>query len=124
MSVSKILQDVEQEPNSLTQRINQLVELQESREQVNHKLIIYQHKMKSLFNKKENDIHLQPWYLVLRWDVIRECKGKHRTFDPLWFDPFKIVEAKGNNTFLLENLEGEALELPVNGNFLKLYFQH
>lgn len=80
--------------------------------------------MKSLFDKKAKDKPLQPGNLVLRWDVKREEKGKHENFNPLWFRPFKISEAKGNNTFLLENLEGESLELLVNGQFLKLYFQH
>lgn len=42
MLVAKILQDVEEEPNSPTRRINQLVEHQENREQVNHRLINYQ----------------------------------------------------------------------------------
>jgi len=51
MSVAKILQDVEEEPISQNQRINQLVELQES----NHKLINDQQKMKSLFHKNERD---------------------------------------------------------------------
>lgn len=32
MHVTRILQDLEEEPNDLTQRINQLVELHESRE--------------------------------------------------------------------------------------------
>lgn len=60
----------------------------------------------------------------MRWDIRREDKGKHGMFDPLWFGPFKIAEEKGNNTFLFENLEGESLELPVNGQCLKFYFQH
>ena len=71
--------------------------------------------MKSLFHTKAKDQPLQPGDLVLRWDVWREEKGKHGKFDSLRFGPFKISEEKGNNTYLLENLEGESLELPVNG---------
>lgn len=106
----------------MTQRINQLVELNESRQQVGEKLFNYQLKMKSSFDKKAKDIPLHPSDLVLRWDVIREDKGKHRKFDLLWLSPFKISKGKGNNTYLLEKLEGESLELPINGQFLKLYF--
>lgn len=124
MPVTRILQDALEEPNSLTRRINQLVELHESREKVGQKLVNYRQKMKSLFDKKAKDMPLQLGDFVLRWDVQREEKGKQRNFDPLWFNPFKISEAKGNNTFLLENLEGKSLELLVNGQFLKLYFQH
>ena len=80
--------------------------------------------MKVLFDKKARDRSLHLGDLVLRWDVSREDKGNHGKFDPLWFGPFMISEAKGNNTFLLENLDGEVLELLVNGKFLKIYFQH
>ena len=52
---------------------------------------------------------------VLKWDVRREDKEKHGKFDPLWFGPFNIVEAKESITFLLENLDCEVLEIPVNG---------
>jgi len=71
--------------------------------------------MKSLSDQKARDKPLQPGDLVLRWDVRRAYKGKHGKFDPLWFGPFKVVEIKGNNTFMLENLAGEILELPING---------
>lgn len=77
--------------------------------------------MKDLFDKRVRDKSLHPRDLVLKWDARRE-KGKHGKFDPLWFGHFKIYEAKGNNNFLLENLDGEVLELPVNRQFLKLYF--
>ena len=95
------------------------MELHESREQVNQNPINYLEKIKSLFDRKARDKSLQPGDLVERED-----KGKHGNFDPLWFGPFNIVEEKGNNTFLLENLEGEVCELPMNENFLKLYLQH
>lgn len=108
----------------MTRRINQLVELQENREQVDAKLSNYQQKMKSLFDKKAKDRPLQQGDLVLRWDVRWEDKGKHGKFDPLWFGPFKIAEERGDNTYLLEKLYGELLELLVNGQFLKFYFQN
>lgn len=88
------------------------------------KLSNYQQKMKSLFDNKAKDRPLQLGDLVPRWDVRWEDKGKHGKFDPLWFGPFRIAEERGINTFLLENLDGELLELLVNGRFLKLYFQN
>ena len=62
--------------------------------------------------------------LVLRWDTRREEKGKHGKFDRLWYGPYKISEVGSNNTFMLENLDGEAVEFIVNGQYLKHYFQH
>lgn len=88
------------------------------------KLSNYQQKMKSLFEKKAKDQPLQSGDLVLHWDVRRKEKGKHGKFDPLWFSPFNIVEERGNNTYMLVNLDGESLELTINSHFLKLYFQN
>lgn len=87
-------------------------------------MLKYHDKVNALFERKAKDKIFHPGDLVLRWDVIREDKGKHEKFDPLWFGPFKIVEAKGNNIFLLENLDGEVFELPVKGQYLKHYFQY
>lgn len=69
MRVTRLLQEVEEEPSALTRRINQLVELQENREQVDPKLSNYQQNMKSMFENKAKDIPLQPGDLVLMWDV-------------------------------------------------------
>ena len=80
--------------------------------------------MKDIFYQHAKDRKLQVGDLVLRWDIRRADKGKHGKFDPLWFGPFKIAEQGGNNTFRLENLQGDLLDTPVNGQFLKLYFQY
>lgn len=69
MSVAKLLQEAEEEPNTLTRRKNQVVELQNKREQVEEKLLNYQQRMKYLFDKKAKDKALQQGDLVLRWDV-------------------------------------------------------
>jgi len=60
---------------------------------------------------------------VLKWDALKEKKGNHGKFDALWTGPFVIVQVQMNNTFILQNLEGEGVfDGPVNGQFLKLYF--
>jgi len=35
----------------------------------------------------------------------------------------ELLKVRSNNTFILENLDGETLQLPVNGQYLKHYFQ-
>ena len=57
--------------------------------------------------------------MVLRWDAKKEQKGKHGKFDNLWLGPFTIVNILGNNTFVLQNLDGNEVPVPVNGRFLK-----
>ena len=117
------MQESQEEPDDMIRRINQLVELEETRNQVDQRLMEYQEKMKNVFDQHAKDRNFQVGDLVLRWDVRRAEKGKHAKFDPLWFGPFKIVKPGGNNTFYLENLQGELLDAPVNGQFLKPYFQ-
>ena len=87
-------------------------------------IITYQENMKSIFDKKAKEVIFQAGDLVLRWDTRREEKGKHGKFDPLWYLPYKISEARSNNTFILEDLDGESVQMPVNGQYLKHYFQH
>ena len=79
--------------------------------------------MKNLFDQYAKDRKFQIGDLVLRWDIRSAEKGKHVKFDPLWFGPFKIMGQGGNNTFTLENLQGDLLDAPVNGQFIKPYFQ-
>ena len=108
----------------MIRRLNKVIELSESRNKVRENLVTYQEKMKSIFDRKAKEIMFQTGDLVLRWDTRREEKGKHGKFDPLWYGPYKITEARSNNTFMLENIDGEEVEFHVNGNYLKHYFQH
>ena len=62
--------------------------------------------------------------MVLKWDARRDEKGKHWRFDNLWFGPFKISKFWRNNTFVLQNIEGEEIPRPVNGNFFKQFYTY
>ena len=87
------------------------------------KVYKYQAKVKSVFDKRENQQLFQENDLVLRWDARREDHGKHGKFENLWFGPFKIAEVLENNTFMLKDLDDDQLTGGlVNGNFLKRFF--
>ena len=76
-----------------------------------------------MFDKraKANNFQVGDW--VLKWDVVRQDKGKHGKFDSLWIGPFVISQVHKNKTFKLKSLEGEEVfDGPVNGWFLKIYF--
>ena len=83
----------------------------------------YKDKVKSIFDKRENQKIFQVDDLVVRWVVKRQDRGKHGKFDNLWFGPFKVSAILDNNTFLLENLDdNHSVGGPVNGRFLKHFF--
>jgi hypothetical protein len=82
---------------------------------VNEKFQEYQDKMKTIFYRRAKQRNFVPSDLVLRWDTKREDHGKHGNFDNLWLGPFNIASIEGNNSFSLQNLDGDLLEFPVNG---------
>jgi hypothetical protein len=60
--------------------------------------------------------------LVLIWDVRNEEKGKHGRLDNLWMGPFRIGAHHKNNTYFIEELNGECVGWgPINDRFLKHY---
>ena len=62
--------------------------------------------MKNFFDKVTKAAIFKIDYLVVKWDTRFEEKGKHGKFDHLWNGPYRIVVYHGNNTFILQNLEG------------------
>ena len=76
-----------------------------------------------MFDKREKVDNFQVGDWVLKWDTVRQDKGKHGNFDSLCIGPFVIAQIQKKNTFKLQNLEGqEVFDGLVNGRFLKLYF--
>jgi hypothetical protein len=121
--VAKFFQDLEGEPDHMVRRIHQMVEVQQTREQVMNRAYNHQQKIKQTFDRKSRKRDFEPGDLVLKWDAPRQEKGKHSKFDALWFGPFKISEVFSNNTYRLQDLEGkEVFNGPVNGHFLKKCF--
>jgi hypothetical protein len=121
LPVMKLWQDQNEEPNHVTRRINQLIEVQQHRVEVDEKMQKYQDEMKALFDLKAKDREFLPGDLVLRWDARNEEAAKHGKFDHLWYGPFRVSAPEGKNSFLLENIDGEVLSAPVNGRYLKHY---
>jgi hypothetical protein len=94
--------------------------VQQTREKMMDKAHEHQQRIKQDFDKKVRKEDFQSGYLVLKWDAPKQDRGKHGKFEALWIKPFKISEKFTNNTYKLQNLEGdEFFGGPVNGHFLK-----
>ena len=120
--VRTLLQEKEVEPNNAQRRINQLVHVQQMREQVFNKSQLHQDRMKIIFDRhtKEEDFKVND--LVLKWDTISEDRGRHGKFDHLWMGLFRISAYHGETAYLLQELNGDLTGGgPVNGRFLKHY---
>ena len=100
-----------------------MIELQQQREQLFEKTQKIQEKMKEIFDRRTKPDDFQLGDVVLLWDAPHEEKGKHGKFDHLWKGPYKISTFRGNNSYLLEEMEGGLVfRAPVNGRLLKHYF--
>ena len=79
--------------------------------------------MKEIFNRKTKPNDFQLGDVVLLWDAPHEDKGKHGKFDHRWKGPYKIVSFRGENAYVLDEMEGGLVYgAPVNGRLLKHYF--
>jgi hypothetical protein len=119
LSVENLFQDFQEEPDEMIRIMHQLVKLQQDREQLLDKAHEHQQKIKKSFDRKAIKEDFQLGDLILKWDAPRKEKGKHGKFESLWINPFNISEEFPNNTYRLQNLEGdEVLGGPINGHFL------
>eukprot|EP00253_Pinus_taeda_P011475 PITA_11475 len=123
--VMKLLQESQAEPNDMQRRVNQIICLQQTRDQVYNRVQILQEKLKKAFDRRSKAEDFNMGDKVLKWDSRRENKGKHGKFDSLWRGTFIIQAIQGNNTYFLKNLDETDLdEGPVNGRMLKHYFDY
>ena len=66
LPVTKLWQDEKEEPNPVTRRINQLIEVQQHRAEVDERLQKYQDDMKMLFDRKSKDKDFSPKRFVFK----------------------------------------------------------
>ena len=110
--------------DSMPNRINQIIELDENQRKALDHSIRNQDKIKRTFDKSARPRPFQIGDIVLLWDKMGEKSGKHGKFDSLWMDPYIIYDVADTNSFLLNTMEGEKLLLPVNGQQLKVFFNN
>jgi hypothetical protein len=53
---------------------------------------VNQKNIKDTFDRKEKVDNFQVGDWVLKWDALRQDKGKHNKFDYLWTGPFMITQ--------------------------------
>lgn len=104
-------------------RLNQIVELDETRRKAFEHCCKKQSKVKRNFDKSSRDRNFSNGDIVLLWDHGNEKAGNHGRFDSLWLGPYIIKESFGQNYYHLCTLDEESTELPVNGQLLKLFYK-
>eukprot|EP00253_Pinus_taeda_P011343 PITA_11343 len=121
--VVKLLQEAGSEEDPMQRRINQMIHLQQTREEVFQNTCKLQERIKKIYDRKAKADTLQLDEVVLRWDARHEDKGKHGKFENLWKGPYNIAAYRGQNAFLLKEINGdECPGGPINGWLLKRYY--
>ena len=82
--VIKLFQEIQTEEDSMVRRINQTIHLQQTREEVYNRAMKFQESINKLFDKRTKASDFKIGDKVLKWDSMREDKGKHDKFDSLW----------------------------------------
>eukprot|EP00253_Pinus_taeda_P002057 PITA_02057 len=119
----QLLQNFSTDKDVVQNRIDQIVELDEARRTAFDAICKNQSNIKKSFDKNSRSRSLQVGDMVLLWDRKNEKPGKHKKFDSLWLGPYIIRDIAGPNSFHLSRLDGEPLDLPANGQMLKLFFE-
>ena len=100
-----------------------MIHLQQTREEVSRNTFELQEKIKKIYDRKTKVEKFQLEDVVLRWDARNEDKGKHGKFDNLWKGLYNISAYRGQNAFLLTEMDGQDFPRgPVNGRLLKHYY--
>eukprot|EP00253_Pinus_taeda_P024991 PITA_24991 len=120
--VVKLLQEASSEEYPMQRRLNQMVHLQQTREEVLKNTSKLQEKIKKIYDRKEKVDKFQVDDVVLKWDARNEEKGKHGKFENLWKGPFNIAAYRGKNAFLLKEINEKYCPGGlINGRLLKRY---
>ena len=121
--VFSLLQGFASSKDAVENKINQIMELDESKRKAYDQSYKNQEKIKRDFDKSTKPRLFSVGDTVLLWDKRNEKPGKHGKFDNLWKNPFIIKDVVEHNSFHLSHLDGEPMNLPVNGKQLKLFFK-
>eukprot|EP00253_Pinus_taeda_P036545 PITA_36545 len=102
--------------------VNALWADRQTREEVFENTSKLQEKIKKIYDRKAKVDKFQVDDVVLKWDARNEEKGKHGKFENLWKGPIKIATYRGQNAFLLMEINREDCPGgPINGWLLKRY---
>ena len=100
-----------------------MIHVQQTREEVFQNTFKMQERIKKIYDQKAKANKFQMEDIVLKWDARNEDKGKHGKFENLGKGSFKIAAYRGQNAFMLKEMNGEDCPSgPVNGQLLKRYY--
>jgi hypothetical protein len=115
------IEDTE-DSSPIQRRINQLLKLEEERRKALNQTSQRQQSIKIYFDQSTTVNNFQKGELVLLWNKAKEKPSMHTKFEALWIRPYVIEKILGFNSYMLQDMKGKRLMLPINGKHLKGFF--
>jgi len=115
------IKDIE-DSSPIQRRINQLLKLEEERSKALNQTSQRQQSIKIYFHHSTTIKNFQKGELVLLWNKSKEKPSMHTKFEALWIGPYVIENILGFNPYMLQDMKGKRLMIPVNGQHLKGFF--
>jgi hypothetical protein len=98
---------------------NDLLQLEEWREQAILAMNKRQETIKKYFDKSTNSKDFQKDQFILLWNKEKEKPSFHTKFESLWIGPYQIKKLIGYNSYLLKYMKGIIQPFPVNEKHLE-----
>lgn len=89
------------ENDAISIRLDELMELEEIKNQDMHMLEIHQKKVKRSFDKKATNRIFKEGEMALKLDADKAKLGRHSKFESMWSGPYIIANCKVDNSFEL-----------------------
>jgi hypothetical protein len=106
-ALTLILDGEEKEGQSpIQRRYNELLQLEEQREQAILTINKRKEVVKKYFDKSTTSKDFQKDQLVLLWNKEKEKPSFHTKFEALWIGPYQIEKIIGYNSYLLKDMKG------------------
>ncbi|XP_057867371.2 uncharacterized protein LOC131074701 [Cryptomeria japonica] len=116
------IEEVSEEVKFMEDRLMALAELDECRREAWERNIQRQQTVKALHDRKACQRSFKEWEYVLKWNAKDQDKWKHGKFDALSLGPFIISEKSGENSYYLQDTDGQVQEFSVHAQYLKNFF--
>jgi hypothetical protein len=106
----------------IDERINEIdKDLPQLMEEAKKNIIKAQEKQKFQHDKKIKPRHFQIGEKVLRYDAAKEKQWTGK-LEEKWKGPYYIHEILLNGSYKLKEIDGQVINVPVNGELLKKYY--
>lgn len=96
--------------------------MDETRKEAQNKNAKMQLQVKHVYDNRVFARKIDVGNTVMMWNSRAQDKVKHGKFNALWLGPYLISNTHVEDSYYLQSLTKEFLELPVHGQFFKTYF--